>query len=112
MILAKMEIEAWFLAELTHYERMHKNLSMLRIVQALGFDPSVDPLEARRQPSVDLRNIYMLEGIDYNKNSEVVRQTINAIDYVAIMCETWQRVGNLKNLVDILERFFTLNIGS
>ena len=38
-ILAVLEIEAWFLAEATHFPRIHPTITIAAIKAALGFDP-------------------------------------------------------------------------
>ena len=47
-ILAVMEIEAWFLAETTHYCRIDPAITLEAIRTGLGFDPETDDLEQRR----------------------------------------------------------------
>jgi hypothetical protein len=58
LLLAVMEIEAWFLGEYTHFERVSPNLKLERIRAALQFDPSTDDLEKRKHPTEDLDHIY------------------------------------------------------
>jgi hypothetical protein len=112
MILAKMEIEAWFLAEISHYERIHPDITLRRAVEALGFDPSNDPIELRPQPSVDLKAVYMLEGLPYDKSRDTVQRTVDALDYAEMLLETWKRVGSLKRLLDALDSFLTVEPGT
>ena len=50
-ILSVMEIEAWFMAEHTHFQRIHTALTIDRIKAELTFDPSQDNMELRDHPS-------------------------------------------------------------
>ena len=43
-ILGVMEVESWFLAEHTHYPKIHANLTVPRIMTTFGFDPSTDDI--------------------------------------------------------------------
>jgi hypothetical protein len=53
-VLAVMEIEAWFLAETTHYARIDPAITMAAIKSTLGFDPENDDLQRRPSPAEDL----------------------------------------------------------
>ena len=48
LILAIMETEAWFLAEHSHFPRIHDSLTIERIQQEFGFDPVNDRHAASR----------------------------------------------------------------
>ena len=67
LFLSVMEIEAWFLAEYTHFERLSPLLKLEAIKQQAGFDPSRDDLERREHPAVDMDRIYGLAGYSYAK---------------------------------------------
>ena len=47
LILGVMEIEAWFLSEHLHFPKIHPALTMDRIRQSFGFDPSIDNMQLR-----------------------------------------------------------------
>ncbi len=52
-VLGIMEIETWFLAEHTHFLHIHPDLTINRIQQNFGFNPSIDDLQIRDRPSKD-----------------------------------------------------------
>jgi hypothetical protein len=64
-----MEIEAWFLAEFSHFPRLDSDLTLETIRSNFGFDPSVDDMQLRNHPSQDIHRIYSLVGLEYKKYS-------------------------------------------
>ena len=56
--LSIMEVEAWFLAENTHFLRIAPELTEERITDELGFFPNNKNVESREIPSADLAAIY------------------------------------------------------
>ena len=110
MILCIMEIEAWFLAEHTHFTRIHSNLTLHRIATTFGFDPSQDDLELRPQPANDLDRIYHLVGFAYTKRRTNTERTVNALDYERIYVELRQESIDLNQLLDCIDRFLSLTV--
>lgn len=108
-IFAVMEIEAWFLAEHTHFARLHPNLVPDRILQELGFDPRTDDMEARPRPAGDLQSIYNLEGLTYDKTLSDLTRTINALD-IAMIHSEMSHVQNLRQLIDVIDNLVTMCI--
>src|SRR5712691_2082154 len=80
-VLGIMEIETWFLAEHTHFLHIHPSLTVDRIQQNFGFNPSIDDMQLRACPSKDLEDIYFLEYIYYDKNRECIERTVNFLDF-------------------------------
>jgi hypothetical protein len=107
MVLAIMEIEAWFLAEYTHFPRVHPNLTLARVRAIAGFDPSVDDVEQRLQPADDLDLIYQAVGERYEKTPASIQCTIAALDSAVIYLDLSQRVPALKPLVDAIDAFLS-----
>src|SRR5271157_829273 len=65
--LSIMEIEAWFLAEVTHYPRIHPNITLDAIRSTLSFDPENDDMELRSHPAKDLGDCYAIGAKRYEK---------------------------------------------
>jgi hypothetical protein len=105
IILAIMEVEAWFLAETTHFSRIHPSLTNDLIKRNLNFDPETDDVESRPHPSQDLDYIYGLAGFAYNKRKTKVQRTIQVLDYSAIYLTLIGKVKNLKKLIDQIDSF-------
>lgn len=79
--LAKMEVEAWFLQEETHYQKVDARLTNEFIVNNIGFDPSSDCAEDLDSPAELLKSIYQLVGKSYTKKSANVQRTVDSLDY-------------------------------
>ena len=107
--LAIMEIEAWFIAEHSHFERISASLTMDRIVEVIGFDPSVAAVDQRPCPKDDLNFIYSSVGLEYNTKRSIVKRTVDALDMDRIYLELRASISDLKTLLDAVDCFFTSN---
>lgn len=103
-VLSVMEVEAWFLAEHTHFERIDASLTTDAIAAALGFDPSVADMSARPAPAADLVACYQLAGKDYVKAEET---TLGALDYESIFLELGGKLPDLARLNAAIDNFLT-----
>lgn len=106
LILAIMEIEAWFLAEYSHFPRIHASLTIDRIKQECGFDPVNDDMQLRERPSKDLEDVYFLETINYHKTRAHVERTVNSLDFSVVQNELATRIDDLGTFVALLQSFF------
>jgi hypothetical protein len=106
-VLAIMEIEAWFLAEHTHFQRINPGLTVELIEASLGFDPSVDNMELRDHPAEDLHQVYRLVGLAYNKRRNNALRTIHAVDYGSIYMDMASKIGNLATLIGAIDLFLS-----
>jgi hypothetical protein len=106
-VLGVMEIEAWFLAEHTHFSRMHLQLSASRIASVCGFDPSVDDMQSRIHPADDLHAAYSLENLAYQKKGRQIDRTINALDYAAIYLGHRAKFPDFDRFMRIIDQFFS-----
>lgn len=102
-ILSTMEIEAWFLAEHSHFLKIDKKLTTKYIRSKLKFDPS-DDMSLRNHPTDDMKKIYKLAKKEYIKPSEEL--TINNLDYNEIALNLPDRYSDIKLLVDKCFEFF------
>lgn len=101
--LAIMEIEAWFLAEISHFHRIDPLITLQSIVDAFHFNPSQDDLELRASPAADLENCYALGSKSYQKNQ--VRQTVEALDIATMYLWPITKFRHLHNLFASIELF-------
>ena len=102
-ILAIMEIEAWFLAETTHYQKIDPSITVGAIEAALGFDPQTDDMEQRAVPANDLSNCYAIGGKSYLKHK--AKDTVDALDYTLIYMELCNKFRYLKQLIASIDAF-------
>jgi hypothetical protein len=105
-VLEIMEIEAWFLAEHTHFLHIHPDLTIDRIQQNFGFNPSIEDMQLRDHPSKDLEDIYFLENIYYDKNRECIERTVNFLDFDIIVNQIAMNINDLGSLVKTIQDFF------
>jgi hypothetical protein len=85
MHLAIMEVEAWFVAESTHFARVHPSLSPAFIV-AQGIDILGTTGDAWGHPAGVLHAIYRLVGLSYmsprgQKSRRRVQRTLRALSF-------------------------------
>ena len=106
-VLAVMEVEAWFLAESTHFERIDPALTVALISASLGFDPSAEDMEQRPSPAGDLHEAYQLVGLAYSKRRANVQRTVGVLDYARLYLEMPTRYPSLETLVSALDRFLS-----
>jgi hypothetical protein len=104
--LGIMEIEAWFLAEHTHFSRIHQGLTCDRIASHMGFDPSNDDMQTRPHPAEDLHNIYSLEGFAYQKKRTQVQRTVDVLDYAEIYLPMRSKFPDISILMQEIDLFF------
>jgi hypothetical protein len=104
-ILSIMEIEAWFLAEHTHFQRIHIRLTVDRIKEELYFDPSQDDMELREHPSQDLHQIYSLEGLAYRKREAHTKRTAEALNYANIYLGLRAKINPIEELCSKIDSF-------
>lgn len=107
-VLGIMEIEAWFLAEHTHFARISPILTHDAIVRGAGFDPSVGDMQFRPTPADDLHVIYRIAGLAYHKEREQVERTLNALDFARLVLQLAVAIPDLHGLVGTIDRFLTV----
>lgn len=102
MHLAVLEVEAWFLEELTHFERIDQNISKAEIL-AGGFDfESVRAFDLQN-PAKILDNIYKCVGKRYTKQRNRIQRTIEALSYDDMYINVRQKSPSLDRFLSSLE---------
>lgn len=104
-VLSVMEIEAWFLAEATHFERIDTALTVPLIQANLGFNPELDDMGARLAPADDLHACYQLVRKSYSKRN--TERTVEALDANAIYLSLPAKIPYLQRLVDSIDAFMS-----
>ncbi len=108
IILSVMEIESIFLGETTHFEKIDPTITVEAIQSTLGFNPIIDDMELRSQPASDLANCYAIAGKTYEKN--LVKNTIDALDFDRIYLEQIQKFQSLSLLVSNIDSFLSTSV--
>lgn len=107
MVLAVMELEAWFIAEHTHFGRLIPGVSAEQIRGALNLDPASDDVRDLAHPSKALGQVYALGGHSYGKHEEEVERTVKHLDFAAVYTELRPRLPELDALLTPLDAFLT-----
>lgn len=104
IIIAIHEIEAWFMAETRHFQKVDKRLASGKFIkERLGFDPySIDP-ESRVHPAKDLDNIYRLVGKSYTKKYHTTARVVNKLDFNHIRNQLRYDIDSLDRLMGVIE---------
>ena len=105
VLLAVMEIEAWFIAEYSHLEKL--GITCEAIKRELDFDPSTDDIEMVDNPAVLLNKIYELAGQSYKKELRQVQGVVNRLDYARLYLGMSDEVPRLGVLIRALDLFFS-----
>lgn len=105
IVLAVMEIEAWFLAEYNHFLKIDASLTPDRIQEYFGFNPKTDDMEARPKPSDDMKQIYNLVGKGYNKSEKQLNRLASNLDYELIYIQLTKSLPSLREFVGYLDLF-------
>lgn len=108
VVLAVMEIEAWFLAEWHHFSKISEDLNIALIEEALGFNPKTDDMEMRHHPAEDLHQIYKLIGRSYKKRKKQVNAIVSSLDYEFLYLELADRVPSFGKLVNYINGFLVM----
>jgi hypothetical protein len=106
LVLQIMEIEAWFIAESTHFAKIDTKLTPAVVAGQLGYDPETFDIEQCLDPASDLRGVYMLVHKGYNKSRQHAERTVKILNYEAIYLSLGTRFSDFANLLSYLNDFF------
>ncbi|MEG4574982.1 DUF4276 family protein [Microcoleus sp. N3A4] len=105
VILAVMEVEAWFLAEWNYLAKVDNRLTCDFILQKCGLDLRMIDPEQRAHPSQDLDEIYRLVSRNYEKSEKASQEIINNLDYEILYLHLVNSVKQLKRFIDEIDSF-------
>ena len=108
IVLAVMEVEAWFLAEWKHFMKIDANLTPSLIQLNLGFNPEVDNMEHRNHPAEDLHKAYQLVGKSYRKKENHVNRVVSNLDYEFLYLQLAGVVPSLGKFIRYIDDFMVL----
>ncbi|MDB9453183.1 DUF4276 family protein [Dolichospermum circinale] len=107
VVLAVMEIEAWFLAEWNHFLKIDVRLTPENIQANFGFNPKIDDMEARHHPADDLHQIYKLVGRSYKKSRNQVNTIVSNLDYDFMYVELLNNVISFGEFIKLINLFIS-----
>jgi hypothetical protein len=102
-VLSVMEVESWFLAEHLHFPLIDPALTIDVIKNAMGFDPSLDDMQKRPAPAIDLATCYAIAGKKYDKQTS--QTTIDALDCANIVLALVEKFPHLAKLCAEINKF-------
>lgn len=102
-VISIMEIEAWFIAEKTHFQRIHNKLTASFIYRSLGLDLVTTVSEDIPNPAAALNEIYKLVGFSYGKKAKQVQRTVNKLDYADLYLTLPNSIKSLESLIDKIQ---------
>lgn len=105
VVVAVREIETWFLAETTHFEKINKRLTGDYINSKLGFNPWTMNAVSREHPADDLNEIYKLVGQSYAKRFNQTVKMVYKLDIKEILTTLRQKIEGINRLVAMIEEF-------
>ncbi|GHT38832.1 hypothetical protein AGMMS49965_03300 [Bacteroidia bacterium] len=101
IVLAVNEVEAWFMAEENHYQKIDARLSVTKVNAIAGIDVSKDSTEIIVHPTEKLQVIYR-----YTKRKNKVHRIVNALEYANLYVNVRQRNNSLDELLTHLDSLF------
>lgn len=107
VVVAVMEVEAWFAQEYTHFPRINSSLNMPAIKAVTGCDPSNDNTEDLDHPAKYMNDAYQVAGERYAKSRRHVERTVSAIDYVEMYMEARKKSPSFDSFVSAIDSFLT-----
>jgi hypothetical protein len=106
LVFAIREIEAWFIAEWSHFSRVDSRLTRTHIQSKLGIDVATVDVEAVPHPSKLMGQIYAIVSRRYRKGRFKQRLTLSAIDFDEIYLACPSRAKALSRFVSLITQFF------
>lgn len=105
-VLSVMEIEGWFLAEETHFQKINNLLTVDVIRRDFGIDLSSANTEDILEAAILLKRIYQTVGMSYRKEASSIDRTINALDFTNIYLNVRSRNKSLDTIITECELLF------
>lgn len=106
IVFAIREIEAWFIAEWSHFSRIDSRLTRDHIREELDVDVADMNVEDVPHPSKLMGQIYGLAGRRYRKGRFRQRQTLSALDFDEMYLTAPARATALARLIELISGFF------
>lgn len=102
-VIPVMEIEAWFIAETTHFQRIDARLDKPTVNANLGFDVDSIDVTSIAHPSHTLNDIYQIAGESYIKKKGTIQKTVDVLDYGEVYFELPKKIDSLKQLLAVID---------
>jgi hypothetical protein len=107
LVLAIAEVEAWFVQEETHYERLSPLMTVQHVEQHTGFSFAADSAENLHHPAEWLDSVYQTAGMRYTKKRSRVERTLGALDFTRFQTDLPGRLPSLRELTATVDVFLS-----
>ena len=94
------------MAEYFHFPRIHVDITHQRIKKELNIDLVHDDLSLREFPALDLKEIYWLEKIPYDKSLKTITTILSNLDLAFFKNAVGSKFSDLQTLHKELDLFF------
>jgi len=105
IIYAVMEIEAWFMCQTSHFNKISEELTTEMVEKHLGHSLEPNNIENINNPATVLNDIYQLVGIKYDKKLATVDSVVNKLDYEDIYIDLKESISSLSSLITDVDDF-------
>ncbi|QRM55310.1 hypothetical protein [Sinorhizobium sp. BG8] len=105
IVIARMEVEAWFIAENKHFIAIDEALTVEKILQDVGVNIAGDS-EIIETPATELHRIYGIVGKEYGKTGGDIQRTVDALDFSEFKGSAGERAPTVVPLIDRVEEIF------
>jgi hypothetical protein len=102
LIIAKMEVETWFIADYQLFERQNNLLTVDFINSNLNISIHSDEIEHYRHPSVIIDRIYRLVGRRYRKRESDSNSICSFIDFLEL-CYNEEKTSRIPAFSSFLQ---------
>ena len=111
LILAIMEIEAWFIADYKVFSRIDSTLSPDVIFENIGIELYRINPESLPHPSVTINKIFGIVGKNYKKHEDQAYNIVYNLDYEFLICsnEVLNKVTSLVYLIKCINDFLLID---
>lgn len=106
IILAILEIETWFIGELSHFARLTPPVSsddVSSVLNQLGINLSSQSVDNIDHPAQTLDSIYQKSGLRYKKKMPQISRTVNALCMKSLFTNTRALSPSLDKLLSCIE---------
>ncbi len=107
VIVAVMEIEAWFVAEDSHFAQIDSRLDaacVRRILTDRGEDVAIENIS---QPSKTLNAIYSSASRHYTKDRKKISSIVDRLDTARLYLQLSKEIASLQELCRCIDDFLT-----
>lgn len=105
--IAVSEVEAWFIEEITHFERLDVGLTPAAILAATGYDIQSRKAENLEHPADTLNNAYQVAGMAWRKTDRQVTRLVDVLDYAFLHSDSRGHSASLNGFLAHVDNFLS-----